>query len=229
MGIKASLVLAVVKKRFPNPIKFYIEYLQILILIPVIHLFFPNKILAFFRVIRHALLQFEFMKLDGFIYGSYYYDRADFTMRSLGFRSQSAIINLTNWLIILPILFTLYCLIYFYIEKKIYQKAKGFIMSPIRRFVNWMVPGIFIHWINISFILVVFLSYYEVHNHSNKGKYKWSWYTSLLIISLWVIYIITVIILSLLMAFNEKFKDANLKLKAKKEKEPGIFEIHCDV
>ena len=207
VGIKASLLISVIKKRYPNNIFFYIENIQVLMLLPTIHMFFSQEVMSFLFLIRFPLMHFDFFKIDTYFYGTSKYDRSDLVLRQLGFRSQSAIINLTNWLFTFPMLIIVYCTIYFFLEKSIHRKIKGVIMSPLRKFTNWMTPGLFIKWINLSFILLIFISFYEVQKQGINGKNQLSWRISVGILAICAIYGILTLILSILVGFKENLRE----------------------
>lgn len=207
IGIKTSIIISILYKRYPNSIFFYLEHIQVLLLIPTIHVYFSQEIMIFFHLIRHPFLHFDFLNVDSIISENTYYDRSDLALRQLGFRSQSAVVNLSNWIITFPVLILIYCIIYFFLEKKLHQRIKGLLMSPFRKFTNWIIPGVFIKWINLSIILLVFLSYYDVKNNDMDGSYSWSWKLSVGILGFWSTYILLTLILSVLVVFKGSLRE----------------------
>lgn len=206
-GIKISIATAIVKNRYPNTIFMFIEQLQILQLIKVISVFYPKRIMLFFYMLRHVWLQFDFVDLETRFHGAYFYDRYDLEMRILGFRSQSAIINLTNWIFIWPLVLIFYFFVYFFLEYLIYYQIKGVLLSPLRKLVNWMLPGLFIRIFNFSFTLLVFLSFHELNRYEYNSKYRWSWWMAFLIIFICAIYGVGVLVSTLFVIFKPALRN----------------------
>jgi hypothetical protein len=184
----------------------FIELLQILQLVKVVYLFYSEKIMLFFYMIRHVWLQFGFINLETEFHGDYTYDRYDLVMRILGFRSQSAFVNLTNWMFIWPLMAIIYIIIHFSLGYLMYHKIKGVILSPMRKLVNWMFPGLFIRIFNLSFILLFFVSYHEVHRNEHTSKNRWSWWVALAIILVCTLYVAFVLMATVLGILKPHFK-----------------------
>jgi hypothetical protein len=184
----------------------FIEQLQILQLVKVVYLFYSEKIMLFFYMIRHVWLQFGFVNLETEFHGNYVYDRYDLVMRILGFRSQSAIVNLTNWVFIWPLMTIVYIIIHFSLGYLMLHKIKGVLLSPMRKLVNWMFPGMFIRIFNLSFILLFFVSYHEVHRDEYTSNSRWSWWVALAIILVCALYVVFVLMATVLGVIKPQFK-----------------------
>lgn len=158
-------------------------------------------------MLRHVWLQFEFVDLETKFYGTYFYDRYDLAMRILGFRSQSAIINLTNWIFIWPLVLIFYFFVYFFLEYLIYYQIKGVLLSPLRKLVKWMLPGLFIRIFNLSFTMLVFLSFHELYRYEYNSKYRWSWWMAFAIIFICALYGVAVLASTLTVIFKPNLRN----------------------
>lgn len=189
IAFKTGVVEAIVETKYPNNLFTFVEQFQIILMLQFIHSFFPEIILTFLHAIRYFFLGFQFFGLDGYFYGdNIHYDKLDYQMRNLGFGSQSAIVNLTNWLAVYPAFLIVYLVLYFFLEKFIYQEVQGMLMAPMRKVTTWMFPGLLVKVIHMSFMMLVFLPVYELRKHWNTNEEQWSRNISICIIVFCALY-----------------------------------------
>lgn len=77
---------------------FTIEYVQMLMFLPVVGAYFSSEVLHYFRLMRHALLSYDFCGFDTLVATSYSDSQRSSLMRLLGFEFNSGIINITPYL-----------------------------------------------------------------------------------------------------------------------------------
>lgn len=171
---KVNIAMAVLKSRYPHGLFMPIEFLQIFLLISIVGTVYPEDIMSVVNMLQHALFSFEFIRLDKFMITNYSYEPHDLSMKNLGFRSGLAIINIFNWAFILPTLMLINLLCYFYFERLLYHKSKGIILSQLRKFTSWLFTGIYIKFLNLSFVLLTLTSLREINRWGYYSKYQWS-------------------------------------------------------
>lgn len=181
--LKMTIASSLMKGRYPQGAFFTIEQLQILLMIPMMGVFYPEKLMMFFRLIRHALLTFYLIDADYKMYDNQFYVETDLKMRYYDFQSGSAVVNLINWLLIFPVLLITHFLFYFLFETLVFYKSRGFVLEPLRRIVEWMMPGIYIKFINMSFILLLLTSLNELQRYYYDRNDSWSWHFAFTIAS----------------------------------------------
>jgi cysteine-rich repeat protein len=199
--LKMTIASALIKGRYPQGVFFTVEQLQIFLLIPMMGVFYPEKLMIFFRLIRHSFLTFYLIEADYKMYDNQFHVETDLKMRFYDFQSGSAVVNLINWSLILLALLAIHFLFYFLFETLVFHKSRGFILEPLRKIVEWMMPGIYIKFINMSFVLLLLTSLNELQRYYYDRGDSWSWYFAFTIASLcsifiviWAIFVLIVII-----------------------------------
>ena len=188
--MKVSIANSILKDMYPYFL-IIVDQLQVLCVISLFGVIYPEKMMMFFRLIRHSLLNFEVISIGSDINHNRSHIEYNLQMRNLGFHDASVINNLLNWTLIIPSLIVIHLTLYFLFESLVFHKKKGFLLQPLGKFVQWMLPGAYIKLANLSLVLILLSSLHEIQEHYDEISWTWSWSTAVGITSLCILYIMT--------------------------------------
>jgi hypothetical protein len=179
-GISMSSTIALVSSSSSTSSSFgLINQLQMIMLLPILDSYIPDKILDFIKSMRDSLFNIEFLSTDGLTFLDPFNEKFDFFQYNLylyllGLESGSAIVNVINSLIMSffiivghSILFAIYLVM---AKNSVLLK----INSYLRKFLSVMTFGFYVTLINEVYLLLVIAVIYEISNNDSKSTKEYN-------------------------------------------------------
>ena len=180
-----DLLFGLITDRYPAGIYITIEHIQLLSVLPITGSYFTKIVKGYFRMMRYALLGFDFINFQSLFNISWRYNQDDETLDYLGFESNSSVINILGFASVVVWMLVLELMIF---------KAFRFISRPRNRWTklisicvnlrNWAWIGLYTRYLILGFLLIITSTMDEINNFSST-IYLWSWWVSLVILVLW--------------------------------------------
>ena len=176
-----DVILGVMVGKYPSGIYVNIEHIQLLVILPIAGSYFTNNVNGLFRLMRFALLGFDFVNIKALLSIDLNFSQANETLEFLGFESESSFANI--------LAFAFIGLLVMVIESVLYVTAKIWCRSCHWRAKctnfranckNWMCLGYQIRYIMLGYIFILVSTISEIN--SSSSKYSWSWWLSFIIV-----------------------------------------------
>ena len=99
VGLVVETLNAILTKTAPMGVYFTLEHVQLIVLFPTLSILFTDDLYGFFRLIKHALLSYDFINIEATIFRSYSYSQDNAMLYLLGFESSSTAVNSISYLL----------------------------------------------------------------------------------------------------------------------------------
>ena len=93
-----DIVLGIITNSYPAGVYVSIEHIQLLAVLPITGSYFTKIVKGLFRMMRYALLGFDFVDIWSLFKIDMSYSQDNETLEYLGFPSESSIVNLVGFI-----------------------------------------------------------------------------------------------------------------------------------
>jgi cysteine-rich repeat protein len=177
-GVSMSSMTALTSSSSSSSSSFgMVNQLQMIILLPLLDTFIPQKIMDFIKAMSDSLFKMEFLPTDDSAFLDSVNEKFDFFQYNLylyviGLESGSAVVNVINLLIVtfmILVVHSMLSLIYLAMTK-VWKLLK--LLSYLRKLLSMMTFGFYVTFLNEVYLLVVIVVIYEISNSDSSTRQK---------------------------------------------------------
>ena len=180
-----DIILGIITNSYPASIYVSIEHIQLLAVLPVTGSYFTKIVKGLFRMMRYALLGFDFIDFWSLFKIDTSYSQDNETLEYLGFASESSIVNLVGFIavaICILVIDTIIHKILLWVWLKWVWPISAFSNTK-----NWMCISFYIRYLLLGYLLILVSSVNEISNYSVSAR-KWSWSLTVVILLMWIVF-----------------------------------------
>jgi hypothetical protein len=178
MGLSLTAIIAVLTSSSSSSSSFgMMNQLQMIIILPLIGSDIPEKVMDFIKAMGDSLFSFEFLPTGGSSVVVFIEEKYDFAQMNpylflLGLESGSAIVTVTNLLIVLFFVFCVHvsmCAIYLIMK---YALKLNWIPKQLRKVLSSLTFGTYITVLLETYLLIMFVVMNEISENDDGSAQK---------------------------------------------------------
>ena len=176
-----DVILGVMVGKYPSGIYVGIEHIQVIVVLPIAGSYFTNNVNGLFRLMRFALLGFDFVNIKALLSIDLNFSQANETLEFLGFESESSFANILAFAFIGLSIMVIESVLY--VTAKIWCRSCRWYEKCTNMWTkckDWMWLGYQIRYIMLGYIFILVSTVSEIN--SSSSKYSWSWWLSFIIV-----------------------------------------------